>query len=427
MQEDHQQNQKLILERLVETLKVALSQLETVVHKDNSLDLEGARNGGEAPLRVRRFKYVFKKEKLEKAVNDLETWQRLFDPSWFLLMTIANPIVDKQLEEENREDSKVPAAKATALRSALNFPRRVGPGNQGMSAAPPTGIFRSEAGIDQSSPEVDSIQDTVRDLAWKFMNADPETFGLLHCKGVIKKRGRSSVTFFFILSIPTGLSDPCGLRSLLLDSNHYHSLSDRLQLAKDLARSVNYIHLFGYVHKNIRSENIIVMKDGKSDIGSAFLIGFKEVRLELAASRRIGDSILERDIYRHPDRQGFNPRESYIMQHDIYSLGVCLLEIGLWVSLPDHLTRTEINFSRAATEGGVVVKNHLLKETRESLPRRMGTKYAKVVETCLTCLDRDNEGFGDEAVLRDEEGVLVSLRYIEKVGFAPRFPRTCSS
>ena len=29
------------------------------------------------------------------------------------------------------------------------------------------------------------------------------------------------------------------------------------------------------------------------------------------------------------ERQGVHPEEQLVMQHDIYSLGVCLLEIGL--------------------------------------------------------------------------------------------------
>ena len=46
----------------------------------------------------------------------------------------------------------------------------------------------------------------------------------------------------------------------------------------------------------------------------------------------------------------------------------------------------------------------------------MGTKYARIVETCLTCLDEENADFGDEREFQDADGVLVGVRYIEKVG-----------
>lgn len=45
-----------------------------------------------------------------------------------------------------------------------------------------------------------------------------------------------------------------------------------------------------------------------------------------------GDDKWQDNLYRHPERQGKNPEESYTMHHDVYSLGVCLLEIGLWTS-----------------------------------------------------------------------------------------------
>ncbi len=51
---------------------------------------------------------------------------------------------------------------------------------------------------------------------------------------------------------------------------------------------------------------------------------------------------------------------------------------------------------------------------RTELPRRMGSVYAQIVETCLTCLDHDAD-FGDENEFVDEDGVLVGVRFIEKV------------
>jgi hypothetical protein len=52
---------------------------------------------------------------------------------------------------------------------------------------------------------------------------------------------------------------------------------------------------------------------------------------------------------------------------------------------------------------------------RTKLPRRTGTNYAEIVETCLTCLDDDNIDFGDESEFVDEDGILVGVRYFGKV------------
>jgi len=48
-------------------------------------------------------------------------------------------------------------------------------------------------------------------------------------------------------------------------------------------------------------------------------------------------------LYRHPERQG--PPDSmaeakYNIGHDIYRLGVCLLEIGLWQSFVEYAEQT---------------------------------------------------------------------------------------
>lgn len=70
---------------------------------------------------------------------------------------------------------------------------------------------------------------------------------------------------------------------------------------------------------------------------------------------------------------------------------------------------------------------------QKRLPSRMGKRYADIVESCLTCLDKENPDFGDEEEFKDEDGVLVcsmcvddlkyhktelpqvGVRYIEKV------------
>ena len=60
----------------------------------------------------------------------------------------------------------------------------------------------------------------------------------------------------------------------------------------------------------------------------------------------------------------------------------------------------------------------LLDLARERLPEKMGSKYSRVVETCLTCLDEGNEDFGDESEFQDGDGILVAVRYIEKVRYS---------
>jgi hypothetical protein len=61
------------------------------------------------------------------------------------------------------------------------------------------------------------------------------------------------------------------------------------------------------------------------------------------------------------------------------------------------------------------IKRKLVVMAEGRLPGRMGRVYTNVVLSCLTCLDPDNENFGDERNFTDEDGILVGVRYIEKV------------
>ena len=281
-------------------------------------------------------------------------------------------------------------------------------------------------------PHVDAntSRKAIATLARKLAKSDPATFSLLTCKGVVvherEKRGEVS-GYTLVHRVPAGYVGPRSLRQCLLDQeNTSHSLSDRLQLAKDLMKAVSYVHTFGFVHKNIRPETIIVFRSSSSSIGSVTLVGFEEFRSEDGKTYRAGDEKADKNVYRHPRRQGHTPQEDYIMQHDIYSLGVCLLEVGMWDSLLQydnedtgrHASASIAKYMPPDTlskEGLLAAKDSMAAVARTKLPPRVGNKYAQVVETCLTCLDDGNDDFGDESEFLDEDGVLVGVRFIQKV------------
>jgi hypothetical protein len=62
-----------------------------------------------------------------------------------------------------------------------------------------------------------------------------------------------------------------------------------------------------------------------------------------------------------------------------------------------------------------MLKGYFVHLAKTKLPIVMGDKYSEVVVTCLTCLDKDNEDFGDEDELVDERGVLVAVRFMETI------------
>ena len=124
------------------------------------------------------------------------------------------------------------------------------------------------------------------------------------------------------------------------------------------------------------------------------------------------------------------------MQHDVYSLGVVLLEIGLWTSFvlygPEEDSPSSVpndilvpaDLAQPGNPLGNAPQNKLNLEdlAARELPARLGRRYTDIVLLCLRCLDpgsgadRDGKGFGVGAAdWTDEDGVVIGVRYIENL------------
>jgi hypothetical protein len=453
-----QEHQERVL-RLLETKLYQATVLLSGVIKDSE---------GEGALRrilqrtgvVNRRKFAWSVKKcMENAIRDLEDWHRIFDPSWFLILRVPNLELDQRL----CADTQGRAESVTALRQLR---REIG--DKSISK-PPSSRFRPPSDLTgarapipfssaQLSHERNSRKQVLIDVIVSNPWMDPDTttedtlylakilagmipfrFGLLACGGVVllsrptldsKTASRETPFLELLFDIPPHLEDPRSLRSLLLQyRNQTHSLSERLQLAKQLAKSVVFLHTFQLVHKNIRPETVIVFQDGKSTLGVPFLVGFERFRSVDGLTYHVGDSAWEKNLYRHPTRQGSRPEEYYMMQHDIYSLGVLLLEIGLWTpfvqptgNVPTFIPGPELNIAeplatRDARKKAFEIKRTLVHMATDLLPSRMGSLYAHIVQNCLKSLDADTLVFaksGGESS-DDEDGIFVGVCYIENV------------
>ncbi|KAF2184806.1 hypothetical protein K469DRAFT_688414 [Zopfia rhizophila CBS 207.26] len=191
------------------------------------------------------------------------------------------------------------------------------------------------------------------------------------------------------------------------------TLDERLRIAYLLAKAVHKWHSTGWVHQGISSPNIRFFRfkdSGHIDFSRPFLLGFDFARPDSDPSigRPTNDPYF--DVYRHPARQG-RARQGHRKIHDYYSLGVVLLEIGLWQSAVKIVSRTGKDLNPAS------VRDLLQTESTERLGHYAGALYQKAVNDCLLSrfdddLDNKNETralneFYEKVVKKIRSGIVV--------------------
>lgn len=476
-----------LLNQFVLTLSLAKSKLEAVISKNSSTRSNAFRFG----FKVKKAAWVWEKEALDDIISELEKWQGRFDPSWYLIMKTASPVLDRELKLAKATEAKQPGPPTSAktpLTLAAGLRDVLSSSNERVrnmtlpelqmewkdiafsvakAGRRPNGDSRwyivdtIELGQDT---RVRDVTRDVRVLASKLSHADPLAFGLFNCKGIVPVSRRddsfssppqwdSKLTppvplpgarspspshqryshLQIIFRIPHGMEALKSLRAMLLKPDEHMSLSWKILMARELAKAVNYVHTFAFVHKNIRPESVLCFEDPRGAHSHAFLVGFDAFRASGAGTIMGGDMSWDRNVYRHPNRQGMDPSEKYTMQHDIYSLGVCLLEIGLWEPFVEYTTEAEFHGPPQAKFGKLYyefrswsnrkgerasfsalafqLKDYLVELAHTRLSPRMGDRYAQIVVSCLTCLDDDNEDFGSGV----ESDDFIAAQFIEKI------------
>lgn len=419
-------------------LSVLENKLEHTVHQLNGIiatKSEPARSKGiflkrGSPRRVKCA--ILVKENLEKLLRELSDWHVLYDPLWYLLSRVHSPKIDQALTSWPNEGAiKLLASlrkSAKELGSPVNAPCRPISTNDFLEGRIPVKASSAKVaqiqGQNQSvivdtmplDPLMDAMgtSQSVVALARALSRMDPSTFGLLRGCGVINRINR----YEFIFEIPDGLWWPASLRDLL--TNDEPSLNMRLHMAKQLANSVLYLHTAGFVHKNIRPETILVFGHDRDEHKSTFLVGFEHFRGVKDSTFKTGVGPPEGELYRHPQRQGHDTARRYVMQDDIYSLGVCLLEIGLWESFvkQDEQGKSFVEFGGKASSGDWKVQTSSTNKTLftladEILPRSTGKRFSEVVKKCLTVLD--TKSTWDQVSEKGTTEIDIGLEYIENI------------
>ncbi|KAK3326819.1 hypothetical protein B0H66DRAFT_169662 [Apodospora peruviana] len=234
----------------------------------------------------------------------------------------------------------------------------------------------------------DRTKEIVDRLA-KVLHQPKETiFRMPNCLGWTSQTQANRVAFLF--AVPDGAKpSPISLLDILTSAPSTPPLGFRFMLALRLANCISQLQLVKWVHESFRSENILFFpraseskghsadEDETLDLTEPWVLGFENSRPDPFFSAGHPDTCPERDVYRHPSRQQ-TPTQHFNKIHDIYALGVVLLEIGLW---QEALSLEKGRFAKIRDP--LTIKKQLVKQAEKRLASKMGEKYKEVVLRCL--------------------------------------------
>ncbi|KAH7136337.1 kinase-like domain-containing protein [Dactylonectria macrodidyma] len=213
----------------------------------------------------------------------------------------------------------------------------------------------------------------------------PPKLQALDCVGFFHQPLRHAFGIAYQLPGPamqTSELTPLTLATIILktmDTRARPSLGDRFNLANQLASSVLEFHKVGWMHKAICPHHVAFFPKKTCSpllwIRKGYIIGFNHSRKNDPKSFTEGPSVHNpAEKYQHFQYHG---DQEYVQAFDYYSLGLVLLEIGLWKLLEDQITGWKYASS--------LDMRHMLLERRVALlAHHMGTKYCEAVQACLS-------------------------------------------
>jgi hypothetical protein len=264
--------------------------------------------------------------------------------------------------------------------------------------------------IPGSSSPPPQIVDRVQKLAALLHHSPkPDAFRVPHCLGYFDNASRSSdsdpdsdgeeestdprIGFVFEKPQDEAVSPDTPPISLsdLLARKPKPRITDRIRLAHAVANCILYLHSVNWLHKGLRSHNIVFFpittnENGiistKIDYRKPYISGFDFARPARADEMtEVPGDVPEYNLYRHPSTQGFGfgPRESFRKTFDIYSFGVVLVELAHWETI-DKVLDIPIGKVRLAAK----IREKLLKEDRiADVGANMGEIYESATRKCI--------------------------------------------
>ncbi|KAI3582919.1 hypothetical protein IWW34DRAFT_726079 [Fusarium oxysporum f. sp. albedinis] len=262
----------------------------------------------------------------------------------------------------------------------------------------------------------EASQNQIHDLALLLHSEKkPQEFRTLECIAMvdIPVAEEEDAQYGLVFKLEEGQQVYNLLELLSREGSAPKSLTERLKLAKLLSKTLLFLHLGSWLHKGIRSDNVLFLSSDISsvDLGAAYIGGFDYSRLfrETRLTQNVGDNRFQ-NAYRHPDHQGHplhenGERPSFSYKADLYSLGVVLVEIGLWSPIIKLLD------SRGCQNEDRNVRQAIFDMIPE-VRMKMGDAFADAASVCLRSDFQTGEARQVESI--QEAFYLSVVRLLER-------------
>ena len=238
---------------------------------------------------------------------------------------------------------------------------------------------------------IDRLAKVLHEASSDYDNTSPTRFLTLNCLGYFSEPLKYRFGLKFELPARHQSSpEPMTLWRALKSGKKYRlPLQQRLGLAKQISKALLNWHMAGWHHQEISSRNIHFFSTPacpEPDFTVPYLCGFDFSREsgKISSMREAKD--MEFSVYRHPERQ-FDTTSAHRLRHDIYSLGVVLLDLGLWDD-PEASWKSIMNDKPQNNNEARPVYN-ILRTFPHRLNFYVGSSFAEAVRNCLDdrCFD----------------------------------------
>ena len=252
---------------------------------------------------------------------------------------------------------------------------------------------------DQPDPEyVTLIESRLSALAGLLGDAGkPADLRTPHCLGYYCDEQDVGSRYGLVFHVPiqyTAMTSSMRTLRRHFNQSRLPPLSTRIALTMALVESIMYLHAVNWLHKGFRSDNVLFLLAvdrnlHDSDLLMPVVSGFDFSRPDESDQTTVkSTSSLSDEYYKHPQLLSYSSARSS-KTHDIYALGVVLVEIALWKPIESVM---EVCFGKKVTRSMCPrIRERLLagpfgdfENVLSAVSAQAGDTYASATKRCLT-------------------------------------------